>query len=99
MVTDVRMNMLLRRMDIATATVFVLLSVLSYAFGFFFILEHKNNPKLIRLNMTVIVYGFVQSLIGYITGYCFARFCWAAAMDTIASYSQLTQQEEEVAFV
>ena len=86
------MRMRFKKIDITAATVFVMLSVASYALGFFFILDHRNKPIVARIHLIIIIYGSVQSFLGFITGYFLARCC----SDDDRAYVHLEQQDASV---
>jgi len=65
----------IKRIDVHVFAVFMVVSSLTYLFGYHFILEHDSQPYLARLHTIVIVYGSAQSFFGFVAGYCFAK-CW-----------------------
>ena len=87
--------MRLRKIDITAATVFVMLSAASYALGFFLILDHRNKPMVARIHLIIIIYGGVQSFIGFFTGYFLARCC----SDDDRTYVQLEQLDTSIGVV
>ena len=80
-----------KRIDITAATVFVVLNFLAYAFGFFFILDHRQKPMLARIHLVIILYGSMQSCICFFTGYFLAR-CNADA----APYAPIAEEGEYI---
>jgi len=78
-----------RKIDVLAATVFVVLNIVSYGFGFFYIMDHKNKPVVAKFHLIVILYGSLQSTIGFFTGYVLAR------CNADGSYNQLPQQDDD----
>jgi hypothetical protein len=80
-----------KKKDMFAATVLTLLAAASYAFGFFFILDHKNKPIVARIHLTMMIYGAIQLFIGFVTGYWLGR-CWLDD-DENRLYFHVEQQE------
>ena len=67
---------IIKRIDVQIFFVFLILNSITYMFSYHVLLDHKDNPLLARTHAIVIAYGSAQSVFGFISGYCIAKWWW-----------------------
>jgi hypothetical protein len=70
--------------------VFLILNSLAYMLSYDFILSNIHDNRMAKLHAIVIGYGAAQSTIGFLAGYCVARWCFQQSEEPV--YVQLTSE-------
>ena len=63
--------------DMRCVFAFIVLSALSFLCGHFFIIERPPDSKVERMQAIMLLYGSVQSLIGFVGGFYVSKLLYA----------------------
>ena len=64
----------IKRIDVHVFAAFVVISSVTYLFGYHVLLDRTSQPYLAKLHAIVIIYGSTQSFFGFVSGYCIAKW-------------------------
>jgi predicted MFS family arabinose efflux permease len=56
--------------------VFLAVNAGSFVFSYFFLIDKDAGFKAARMQLSILIYGSAQSLIGYLGGFCIARMVY-----------------------
>lgn len=66
--------------DLRCFFIFLVVSALSFLFSYFFIMDHYTDPKIDRMQASILIYGSTQSLIGFFGGFHIAKTLYLVAV-------------------
>jgi hypothetical protein len=85
----VKMTIPLKIHDVYYFVIFLVLNSLAYMLSYEYILFQIRDSKMAKLHAVVITYGAAQSAIGFLAGYCVARWCFQPHAEQI--YAEVTE--------
>jgi len=68
--------------DLVCVTTFLLIAGISFIAGYFFLIDASADSKTIHMQSSILIYGSVQSLIGYMGGFCISKIIYSAPPPT-----------------
>jgi hypothetical protein len=68
--------------DMRCIFVFIVLTALSFLCSHFFIMEHASDSRTERMQVSILVYGSSQSLIGFVGGFYISKLMYSLSSTT-----------------
>jgi hypothetical protein len=82
--------LLARRMDLCLGSVFMLVDAATYLCSYYMLVRRDDDPTTRHSYMTFVLYGFLQSLIGFIAG------LWLSRITTVTEPQTPSVTDEEM---
>ena len=81
-------------LNLACLAAFFLVNVGSFLFSYMFLVDADSRPGAVRMQMSILIYGGAQSLIGYLGGFYTARLVHAAGQPRTREYEFVKSDDD-----
>ena len=74
--------------DVLLGIAFIIIITGAFACSYFFILHRPDNPTTQHIYLTIVCYGYIQSLLGFVSGLWLSRITQVGADDSDEKHAE-----------
>jgi hypothetical protein len=68
--------------DLVCITTFLVIVGVSFIVGYTFMIDSSAEAKTVHMQTSILIYGGIQSIIGYLGGFCISKIIYSAPPPT-----------------